>query len=339
MTHNTKVKPTELKSDGILVKCGGFSTQLSKHVTGKIYGDPLWGSRFDYENPSAVIRTHLDFLESGAQIILSNTYQSSVDGFMKYLHLSREESIALIRSSCKLAKEARNMYMKNVKECKGISEPVLVLGSVGPYGATLHNGSEYDGSYATKMTRHEIQNFHRPRIDALVAEGVDGLAVETIPCLMEAEAITEMLLRQYPEVKFWVSFQCKDDLHLANGETFANAALSIWNMVKKNNKYNPKEKIFGIGVNCVNPKFVANLFKSLHRNETDLPPLVVYSNRGEIFDSKKGWTGAENCIPIEAFVPEWIGLGASIIGGCCRVYPEDISRIRKCVNSYTSETN
>lgn len=54
----------ELKQERILVKCGGFSTQLAKNIGQKIDGDPLWGSRFDLENPSAVIRTHLDFLES-----------------------------------------------------------------------------------------------------------------------------------------------------------------------------------------------------------------------------------------------------------------------------------
>lgn len=47
----------------VLVKSGGFSTQLAKHVGDKIDGDPLWGSRFDKENPEAVIQTHLDFLE------------------------------------------------------------------------------------------------------------------------------------------------------------------------------------------------------------------------------------------------------------------------------------
>ena len=49
---------------GVLVKCGGFSTQLAKHVGQQIDGDPLWGSRFDATNPEAVIQTHLDFLQS-----------------------------------------------------------------------------------------------------------------------------------------------------------------------------------------------------------------------------------------------------------------------------------
>lgn len=48
----------------VLVKCGGFSTQLATHVGEQIDGDPLWGSRFDATNPDAVTQTHLDFLQS-----------------------------------------------------------------------------------------------------------------------------------------------------------------------------------------------------------------------------------------------------------------------------------
>lgn len=89
-------------------------------------------------------------------------------------------------------------------------------------------------------------------------------------------------------------------------------------------------------------KFVADLFKSLRLllKEKDVPPLIVYSNRGELFDSERGeWTGHDNCIPMETFVPEWIRLGASIIGGCCRVYPNDILQIRKCVDSFGNNNN
>lgn len=83
-------------------------------------------------------------------------------------------------------------------------------------------------------------------------------------------------------------------------------------------------------------KFVAPLFKSIRRTSAladENIPLIVYSNRGEIYDSDVGeWTHPEDCIPLETFVPEWIELGAKIIGGCCRVYPADIVRIRKCID-------
>lgn len=48
---------------GILVKDGGFATQLTVHVGEQIDGDPLWSARYNGTNPNAVMQTHLDFLE------------------------------------------------------------------------------------------------------------------------------------------------------------------------------------------------------------------------------------------------------------------------------------
>jgi homocysteine S-methyltransferase len=86
----------------VIVIDGGFSTQLSKHV-GPVDGDPLWSARFNYTNPNAIIRTHMDFLEAGADLILTNTYQASIEGFTEYLSITNEESIELIKSTVKLA--------------------------------------------------------------------------------------------------------------------------------------------------------------------------------------------------------------------------------------------
>lgn len=60
----------DLMKSRVLVKCGGFSTHLATHVGERIDGDPLWGSRFDLVNPTAVVQTHLDFLKSKYYILL-----------------------------------------------------------------------------------------------------------------------------------------------------------------------------------------------------------------------------------------------------------------------------
>lgn len=65
-------------SSNVIIIDGGFSTQLAKHV-GPVDGDPLWSARFNFTNPEAIERTHLDFLEAGAEVILTNTYQASVE--------------------------------------------------------------------------------------------------------------------------------------------------------------------------------------------------------------------------------------------------------------------
>ncbi|XP_017060994.1 homocysteine S-methyltransferase 2 [Drosophila ficusphila] len=316
-------------SKKILVKCGGFSSQLARNVTEKVDGDPLWGSRFDATNPEAVIQTHLDFLRNGADIILSNTYQSSVEGFVKYLGVSEARGVELIQKSVHLAKEAKKQYLiETGSQTKSVLP--LILGSIGPYGACLHDGSEYSGSYADKITKKQLKDWHRTRIEICLAAGVDGLAVETLPCQLEAEAVTEFVLDNCPQAKFWVSFQCKDESHLASGESFATAALSVWRLVQNRKA---EDRLLGIGLNCVNPNFVTPLLRSLTKAAgSDRIPLVVYSNRGEIYDADQGeWTGTGE--EVVKFVPEWIELGVRIVGGCCRVYPTDVLAIRKYIDS------
>ncbi|XP_017000057.2 uncharacterized protein Bhmt [Drosophila takahashii] len=314
---------------GILVKCGGFSSQLAKNVTEKVDGDPLWGSRFDATNPEAVIKTHLDFLRNGADIILTNTYQSSVEGFVKYLGVSRDRGVELIQKSVHLAKEAKKQFLIETNSGLESAFP-LILASIGPYGACLNDGSEYSGNYADKISKDQLKEWHRTRLEICLAAGVDGLALETLPCQLEAEAVTELVLDNYPESKFWVSFQCKDEKSLASGESFAQAALTVWRLVQDRKA---EDRLLGIGLNCVNPLFVTPLLSSLTKAAgPNRIPLVVYSNRGEIYDADQGeWTG--NGEEVVKFVPEWLRLGVRIVGGCCRVYPTDVLAIRKYVDS------
>lgn len=95
----------------IIVIDGGFSTQLSVHVGDSVDGDPLWSARFNATHPNAVIQTHLDFLKAGADAILTNTYQASVEGYVEYLNLNEEESVELIKATVKLAHVARAMFL------------------------------------------------------------------------------------------------------------------------------------------------------------------------------------------------------------------------------------
>lgn len=340
----------------ILVKCGGFSSQLARNVQEKVDGDPLWGSRFDATQPAAVVKTHLDFLRNGADIILTNTYQSSVEGFMKHLGKSREESIELIAKSVHLARQAKSQHLGELATSNGNIAPDMpwIMASIGPYGAHLHDGSEYAGSYANLVNFTQLQQWHTVRIDTCLSAGVNGLAVETLPCQLEAMAVTELILSRYATARFWVSFQCKvsfaslyydshsicplslqDASSLAHGESFAQAAMAVWRLVQE---FKAQSRLLGIGVNCVNPSYVTPLLKSLLAitPPDENIPLVVYSNRGEIYDSERGeWTG--NGLNVTSFVPEWIQLGARIIGGCCRVYPDDILEIRNTIDKIAQQ--
>ncbi|XP_073820739.1 homocysteine S-methyltransferase-like [Musca autumnalis] len=322
-----------MNSKRLLVKDGGFGTQMTIHVGDAVDGDPLWSARFNATNPTAVINTHLDFLQNGADMILTNTYQVSVEGYVEYLELDEKQSVELIKKTVRLAHIAKDKFLNESYQAGlAVNEGFpLVVASIGPYGAHLHDGSEYTGSYADYLPAKVISDWHKTRIDACLEAKVDVLAIETIPCQVEAEALAEMLCEEYPDVKFWISFQCKDGQTLAHGEDFADAALSVWDIVKEHNAVG---NCLGIGVNCVHPKFVTSLLKTVNGDKSCVEqiPLVVYPNSGEVYDVNKGWMGKEHCIPLADYVREWVQLGARIIGGCCRTYARDIRQIKSVID-------
>jgi homocysteine S-methyltransferase len=86
------------------------------------------------------------------------------------------------------------------------------------YGATLHDGSEYRGNYGLDVAA--LVAFHRPRLSVLASAGADLLACETLPCLEEAVALAR-LLPEFPRMQAWISFSCRDGMHVSQGETLA----------------------------------------------------------------------------------------------------------------------
>ncbi|XP_052869202.1 AP2-associated protein kinase 1 isoform X2 [Anopheles cruzii] len=327
-----------LTSRKVIVIDGGFSTQLAEHVGPKVDNDPLWTSRFNATNPSAVLETHLDFLKAGADCITTNTYQASLEGYMDFLDLNEDESLKLIRASVELARLARTRYIAEKQENKSHKIPWIV-GSIGPYGAHLHDGSEYTGAYADQVPANRLQKWHRPRINAIVAAGVDALAIETIPCRVEAEALLELLTTEHPGVRFWISFQCRDGTTIAHGENFADTVIDLWSKAALLANHN----LLAIGVNCVHPQYVTPLLRSVTERRgasseagscCDRIPMIVYPNSGEQWDAvTASWHGTENVVPLETYIPQWVECGAKFIGGCCRTNARDVRRLKKTIIS------
>ncbi|XP_076645322.1 betaine-homocysteine S-methyltransferase isoform X2 [Halictus rubicundus] len=308
---------------------GGFGAQLSTHVGTKIDGDPLWTARFLATNPDAVYATHLDFLRAGADIIETNTYQASIPGLMKHLSITKEESKNLLREAVNLARRAVDDYIEETSGKKETeNKNPQIAGSCGPYGASLHDGSEYNGAYGKTTSCQTMKQWHKSRIDVLIDAGIDLLALETIPCYQEAEALVE-LLKEYPNIKAWLSFSCeRNSRSIVDGSDFKEVATRCYKMALPG-------QVIAIGVNCLAPTDVTALLKDINRNEeNEFIPLIAYPNSGEIYSPAEGWMLNERCTSVESFIPEWLEIGVRYIGGCCRMYTENIKTIRKEVNSF-----
>ena len=96
----------------------------------------------------------------------------------------------------------------------------------------------------------------------------------------------------------------------------------------------PLTNITAVGVNCVPPALTADLLTVARTHSTKL--LLAYPNSGEQWDSRAGqrkWVGTRTD-HIPSLVVGWRDeLGAAIIGGCCRVLPDEIAEIRAQLHS------
>src|ERR1051325_6441330 len=177
----------------VLVIDGALATELERR--GCDLKDDLWSAKILLEQPEAIKQLHYDYFKSGADCAITASYQATIEGFMKR-GLNEQEALALIQQSVKLAVEARDEFWADESNRVGRAKP-FVAASVGPYGAFLADGSEYRGNYG--LTEEQLMDFHRPRMAVLAASGADMLACETIPCLVEAQAIVR-LLSEFPNI-------------------------------------------------------------------------------------------------------------------------------------------
>ncbi len=298
-----------LRHQAVVVLDGGLATELE--ARGVVLDDDLWSARLLIDAPEAVGRVHLDYLEAGADCIVSASYQATFEGF-EARGLSPAAAAAALVRSVEVALAARETFWTR-RPHPGRARPLVAAG-IGPYGAYLADGSEFTGDYG--LDEDELYDFHGRRWRLLAGTGADLLACETIPSIAEARALAR-LLDERPKVGAWLSFSCRDGERLSDGTELAAAVREL----------EPADGILAIGVNCTAPRHISSLLRRAAA-ETE-KPLVVYPNSGETWDAGgRRWTGANERCDLAAAAPEWIELGARLIGGCCRTTPADISRLR-----------
>jgi homocysteine S-methyltransferase len=281
---------------------GGLATQLE--AQGHNLNSELWSARLLRDDPDAIIQAHAAYFAAGAQVATTASYQASVDGLVR-AGSSPAEAQELIKRSVRLAKQASASSEDDHDR--------WIAGSVGPYGAALADGSEYRGDYDVSVA--ELRAWHRPRIQLLTEAGVDVLALETIPCLAEVEALLAEV--DGGGQACWLSITCSGDRTRA-GEP-ANEAFLLARDV---------DEVVAVGVNCIDPADAYALVRLAHQAAGK--PAVIYPNSGERWDAAtKAWGGPATFRAND--VRDWIDDGARLVGGCCRIGPTQIKAIRDLV--------
>jgi homocysteine S-methyltransferase len=293
---------------------GAMATELE--ARGCDLNDPLWSAKVLLETPDLIREVHADYFAAGADCAITASYQATFQGFAQR-GLSMEQAANLMRLSVRLACEARDDFWNSNRGSRSTRVKPFVAASVGPYGAFLADGSEYRGDYGLSLT--DLMDFHRPRMAVLANSGADMLACETIPCLLEAQALLNVL-EEFPEMTAWFSFSAKDGMHTNHGELISDCARTL-----------EHPQVAAIGVNCTAPEFVTDLVKQARGATTK--PILTYPNSGEVYDAtQKCWTGESSCSSFAHQARDWFTAGARVIGGCCRTSPEHIRELSTVID-------
>ena len=289
---------------------GGLATELERR--GADLGDSLWSAKQLVEGPELIRQVHEAYFAAGADVAVSASYQASVAGFAAH-GIGSLRATRLMTRSVELAQEARDRFWNGPDRVAGRAYP-LVAASIGPYGASLADGSEYRGNHG--VSRQALSDLHGPRLAAVMTARPDLLAIETFPSSDEVNVILE-LMASWPEMRAWVSFTCRDAGHVGDGQTVADAIAAVAG----------HHAVAAVGFNCVAPSLADELLAAAA--PITAKPLVIYPNSGERWNAvQRRWVPGDAAFDFGAGASRWLELGARLIGGCCRTGPDTIRTIR-----------
>ncbi|KAL8941639.1 MAG: hypothetical protein Q9211_001734 [Gyalolechia sp. 1 TL-2023] len=299
---------------------GGLGTTLeSPPHNAKFPTDTcLWSSHFLITSPDGLSRVHRAFVDAGADVLLTGTYQASLQGFTATkkptssnggLDITQDdqgngtysprEAVSLMRSAVPLARQAFSSTDRTFNEnAKGD-----VALSLGAYGATMRPSTEYSGEYKPEyMTTAEgLYSWHEERLrafkdDETTWNDIDYISFETVPVLQEVHAVKRVMAkhnRTDPTKPWWISCVFpNDDQTLPDGSS-AEAVVQAMFEVSDLESQRP----WGIGINCTDIKKLDQLIlkyeaaaeKVLGRSEP-WPWLVTYPDgaQGSVYNTETG---------------------------------------------------
>lgn len=290
----------ELLSVKPLAIDGGMATALEER--GHDLSSSLWSASLLADSPQEIAAVHRGYLEAGAEIVTTASYQVSRSGFER---AGRTPSAA-------------DEALKNSVNVARSAGAKLVAASIGPYGATLADGSEYRGDYT--ISREELKRFHAERLLVLADAGADLFAFETVPAVLELQVINELLATEFSNLPAWISASACDGHRISDGTAIAQAFAEV-----------SAPNVIAIGVNCTKPEHLNSLLEDL---QTDSRAKVVYPNSGRTWDAvARGWSDEGTDLIPSQTVLEWVERGARLIGGCCGLTAKHISNVHATLAS------
>lgn len=315
------MKLENLLSDRILILDGAMGTMIQRY---NLTEEDFRGDRFrDFDvllkgnndllsitRPDVISEIHREYLAAGADIIETNTFNSTSISMQDYKmsHLAGE----INRAAVKLAREAADEFTKLTPE-----KPRFVAGSIGPTNKTASMSPRVEEPMYRAATFDHFKSAYKEQIFALVEGGADLLLIETIFDTLNAKAAIFAAEEVVAETGINTPIMLSVTLSDKAGRTLSGQTLGAF--VASVSHANP----LLIGLNCslgaaeLKP-YVKELGKAAPFYISTYPNAGLPNQLGE-YDE----TPEKMASQIREFIDERL---INVVGGCCGTTPEHISK-------------
>jgi len=266
--------------------------------------------------PQIIEDIHYKYLESGADIIETNTFNANSISQSDY---DLEDYVFEMNfQSAQIAKNAVKRFNKNDKSKK------FVCGNIGPTNRTASLSPKVEDLSFRNVTFDELYKSYYEQIDGLVKGGVDLLMIETIfdtlNCKAAIIAINNYLTDHSLDIPLMISVTIVDK----SGRTLSGQTLeAFWHTIKF-------AKPLSVGINCAlgvtdMAPYLKEISKISNCYISAFPNAGLPNELGEYDDSPSFMANEIKKLADSGFL--------NIVGGCCGTGPEHISAIRESVSN------
>ena len=275
-------------------------------MVGAVMGKVGNTDELNLSRPDVVETIHRRYLEAGADIIETNTFNCQRISQADY-HLENEVG--------RMAYEAARIARRLADEYTTPEKPRFVAGSVGPTNKTLSMSPDVSDPSAREVTYDEMLEAYKEQMNGLIEGGVDALLIETIFDTLNAKCAVDAAMRSMAEKGVELPIMLSVTISDLAGRTLSGQTLDAF--LASVSTY----PIFSIGLNC---SFGATQMKPYLRELARKAPYYIscYPNAGlpnalGLYDET-----AESMAPkMGELVDEGL---VNIIGGCCGTTDEFI---------------
>ncbi len=320
MNKNQQIR--EILNQRIMILDGAMGTMIQRY---KLTEEQYRGARFAnfahplkgnndllvLTQPEIVLAIHREFLEAGADILETNTFNSTTVAMADYHmeELVTEMNIAAAR----LARQAADEYT-----AKNPAKPRFVAGAIGPTNRTASLSPDVNNPGFRAITFDELKTAYRQQALALIEGGVDLLLIETVFDTLNAKAalyaVNEIKAEQNLDIPVMVSGTITDN----SGRTLSGQTPeAFWNSVSHG-------ELLSIGLNCaLGAEQMRPFIEEISRNAWIY--VSVYPNAGLPNEFGEYDDTPEHMARV---LENWCKEGiVNIVGGCCGTTPDHIKAI------------